>query len=216
MVLNSEWGKVLKIANRNQSQKVKLFFNFCHSNTVRREQMKNSSLRRSLVALCAFGLLGIGAGSLAYAAGPGPDKSKGDPGDIASQGDIVFKAQKATSLKGRVYGHWADNPEGEILFGIQFWNTTGPAETGNPPGRASDDRDVSIPDPLFVCCGWGYQGGEERNNPYAGWYNPQTTVRLVVKDKSLMDQLMKAAQDLTAMEIQLDGRTVTGFKVMSN
>lgn len=180
--------------------------------------MKKSSLRRALVALCAFGLLSMGmAGAVFSQAGPAADnpKAKGDPKDIATIGDQTLKAVKPASLKGRVYGHWADNPDGEILFGIQYWNTTGPAETGNPPGRASDDRNVAVPDPLYVCCAWGYQGGNEKNNPYAGWYNPQTTVRLAVKDKALMDQLMKAAQDLVAMEVQLDGRTVTGFKVMS-
>ena len=176
--------------------------------------MKKSSLRRALVALCVMGFVGLG--NQAFSAGPGPDKSKGDPNDITSQGDISFKAQKPTSLNGRVYGHWADNPDGEILFGIQYWNTSSPAETGNPPGRASDDRNVAIPDPLVVCCGWGYQGGTDNNNGYAGWYNPQTTVRLAVKDKALMDQIMKAAQDFVAMEVTLDGRTVTGFKVMSN
>jgi len=181
--------------------------------------MKKSSLRRALVALCAFGLLSMGMAGAAFAqAGPaeGNPKAKGDPNDITSQGDISFKAQAPKSLKGRVYGHWADNPEGEILFGIQYWNTSSPAEAGNPPGRASDDRNVAIPDPLVVCCAWGYQGGTDNNNPYAGWYNPQTTVRLAVKDKDLMNQIMKAAQDFVAMEVQLDGRTVTGFKVMSN
>ena len=177
--------------------------------------MKKSSLRRALVALCALGLLGVGVGSMGYAAGPGPDKSKGDPNDVTHLGDTSFKAKPANSLKGRVYGHWADNPDGEILFGIQYWNTSSPAETGNPPGRASDDRNVAIPDPLYVCCAWGYQGGNDKNNPYAGWYNPQTTVRLAVKDKALMDQLMKAAQDFVAMEVQVDGRTVTGFKLMN-
>ncbi len=87
--------------------------------------MKKSSLRQELVALCAFGLLSLGLVSVGYAAGPGPDKSKGDPNDITSQGDISFKGVPATSLKGRVFGHWADNPEGEILFGIQYWNTSG-------------------------------------------------------------------------------------------
>ena len=176
--------------------------------------MKKSSLRRALVALCAFGLFGLGLGSFVYAAGPGPDKSKGDPADIAKQGDITFKAVKATSLKGRVFGHWADNPDGEILFGIQYWNTSAPAETGNPPGRASDDRIQTLPDPLVSCCAWGYQGGSEKNNPYSGWYTPQTTVRLAVKDKAMMDQITKAAQDFVAMEVQVDGRTVTGFKLL--
>ncbi|MBA3614410.1 MAG: hypothetical protein H0W49_16175, partial [Nitrospirales bacterium] len=60
----------------------------------------------------------------------------------------------------------------------------------------------------------GYTGGNEKNNPYGGWYNPQTTVRLAVKDKALMDQLTKAAQELVAMEVQLNGRTITGFKLL--
>lgn len=174
--------------------------------------MKKSSLRRALVALCALGLFGLGG--VAYAAGPGPDKSKGDPKDITSQGDITFKAVQPKSLKGRLYSHWADNPDGEILFGIQYWNTSEPAETGNPPGRASDDRIQTLPDPIFSCCAWGYQGGTEKNSPYSGWYNPQTTVRLAVKDKALMDQMTKAAQDFVAMEVQLNGRTVTGFQVI--
>ncbi len=183
--------------------------------------MKKSSLRAGVIALCAVGLLTLGlAGAALAQKGPasGNPKAKGDPGDIAIQGDVVYKGQKASSLKGRVYAHWADNPDGEILFGVQYWNTSGPAERGNPPGRYSDDRDVRLPDPLFVCCGWGFTGGNERNNPYAGWYNPQTTVRLKVQDKNLMDQITKAAQNLVAMEVQLagDGRTVTGFSVIES
>lgn len=183
--------------------------------------MKKSSLRAGVIALCAVGLLTLGVAGAALAQkgpAPGNPKSKGQAGDIATQGDVVYKAEKASSLKGRVYAHWADNPDGEILFGVQYWNTTGPAERGNPPGRYSDDRDVRIPDPLFVCCAWGFTGGNERNNPYAGWYNPQTTVRLKVQDKNLMDQITKAAQNLVAMEVQLagDGHTVTGFSVIDS
>lgn len=179
--------------------------------------MKKSSLRRALVALCAFGL-SMGLAGSVFAAGEeaGNPKAKGDPNDITTQGDISFKGEAAKSLKGRVYAQWADNPDGEILFGIQYWNTSDPAETGNPPGRASDDRNVALPEAFFICCAWGYQGGNDLNKPYGGWYNPQTTVRLAVKDKALMDQLIKAAQDLVPMEVQLNGRTVTGFKVMNN
>jgi hypothetical protein len=179
--------------------------------------MKKSSLRWALVALCAFGLLSMGLAGGAFAQkGPaeGNPKAKGNPADVTSQGSASFKAVQATSLKGRVFGHWADNPDGEILFGIQYWNTSAPAETGNPPGRASDDRIQTLPDPLVSCCGWGYQGGNEKNNPYSGWYTPQTTVRLAVKDKALMDQITKAAQDFVAMEVQVSGRTVTGFKLL--
>ena len=177
-----------------------------------------SLFRGGVVGLFAIGLLTLGLAGVSFAQkGPaaGNPKAKGKAGDVAKIGSMELKAQKVSKLQGRVYAHWADNPEGEILFGIQYWNTSNPAETGNPPGRASDDRNPAIPDPLFACCAWGFTGGEEKNNPYAGWYNPQTTVRLAVKDKALMDQITKAAQDLVAMEVQLTGRTVTGFKVMS-
>lgn len=178
--------------------------------------MRKSFVSQGLASLLFAGMLTMALVGSAWAqAGPaaGNPKAKGDT-KVTRQGDITFDAKPVSSLQGRVYAHWADNPDGEILFGIQYWNTTAPGETGNPLGRASDDRDVSIPDPLFVCCAWGFQGGEERNNPYAGWYNPQTTVRLAVKDKSLMDKITEASQKLVAMEVQLDGRTVTGFKVL--
>ena len=84
--------------------------------------MKKLSLRRALVALCAFGLLNMGlAGGVFGQAGPaaGNPKAKGDPADVTHLGDSNFKAVAPTSLKGRVFGHWADNPDGEILFGIQ-------------------------------------------------------------------------------------------------
>ena len=179
--------------------------------------MKKSSLRRSMVALCAFGLLSMGMAGAVYAQkGPaaGNPKAKGD-GSASMQGDISFKGQAAKTLNGRIFAHWADNPDGEILFGIQYWNTSEPAEVGNPPGRASDDRgNQALPDPLVACCAWGYQGGTEKNNPYAGWYTPQTTVRLAVKDKALMDQMTKAAQDFVAMQVTVSGHTVTGFKLV--
>ena len=182
--------------------------------------MNKSSFRVGVVALVAFGLLTLGMTGISLAQkGPaaGNPKAKGDPSDVTKQGEISFKAVQAKSLKGRVYSHWADNPDGEVLFGIQYWNTSDPAETGSFPGRASDDRNPAIPDPLVTCCSWGFTGGTDNNKSYAGWYNPQTTVRLKVKDKALMDQLTKAAQDLVAMEVQLSGgNTITGFKVMSD
>ena len=179
--------------------------------------MKKSSLRRAMVALCAFGLLSMGMAGAVYAQkGPAAGNPKAKANEKATtQGDISFLGVAATSLKGRIFGHWADNPDGEILFGIQYWNTSDVAEVGDPPGRASDDRIQTLPDPLVSCCGWGYQGGTEKNNPYSGWYTPQTTVRLAVKDKALMDQMTKAAQDFVAMEVQVSGHTVTGFKILN-
>lgn len=165
------------------------------------------------VSFMTFGL--VGSADAQKGPAPGNPKSKGT-NKVATQGDISYGPTAPSSLKGRIFAHWADNPDGEILFGIQYWNTSSLGETGDPLGRASDDRDVRIPDPLFVCCAWGFQGGEEKNNPYAGWYNPQTTVRLAVKDKGLMKQMTDAAQNLVAMEVKLSGRTVTGFTVLSN
>ena len=133
--------------------------------------------------------------------------------EAATLGKTTLKADKVTSLKGRVYAQWADNPDGEVLFGVLYWNTSDPA-SGEPSGRSSTNLEVRPPDPLFVCCAWGFTGGADKNNPYAGHYSPGTTVRLKVKDKALMDQLIKASQDLVAMEVSLDGRTITGFKVL--
>lgn len=133
--------------------------------------------------------------------------------EIVAGGKATYQAETAKTLKGRVWAQWADNPEKELLFGIQYWNTADPA-SGNPSGRSSSDMDVRPPDPLFACCAWGFTGGTDKNNPYAGWYHAAQTVRLQVKDKGLMDQIIKASQELTAMEVTLDGRTITGFKLL--
>ncbi|MFQ5932387.1 MAG: hypothetical protein ACE5MM_08265 [Nitrospiraceae bacterium] len=130
-------------------------------------------------------------------------------------GGKEMQGKPVSSLKGRVFAQWADNPDGEILFGIQYWNTDEPA-SGDPSGRVSSDLDVRIPDPLFVCCAWGFVGGTEKNNPYAGWYLPGTTVRLKVKDKALMDRIIKDSQDLVSMQVSLDGRTITGYKLLAS
>ena len=184
--------------------------------------MKKSLFHGGVVALFAigltFGFLGTAEAAKKSIFGPCSTSKKCQDKPIAPAtiGSMTLAAQPVSSLKGRVFAQWADNPSGEIIFGIQYWNTSEPGETGDAPGRASDDRDVSIPDPLFVCCSWGFEGLEsERNNPYAGWYTPQTTVRLRVKDASLMKQLTVAAQNLVAMEVQLDGNTVTSFTVLS-
>lgn len=136
------------------------------------------------------------------------------PADFTVDGKLgALKAQPTKTLKGRVWAQWADNPEKELLFGIQYWNTAEPA-SGTPSGRSSSDLDVRPPDPLFVCCAWGFTGGTDKNNPYAGWYHAATTVRLSVKDKGLMDKIIKASQELVAMEVTLDGRTITDFKLL--
>lgn len=161
-----------------------------------------------IAAVSIFFLAGLfTAGFVAAADAPGSGPT------LYGSGQVPLTGQAIKTLKGRIWAQWADNPEKELLFGIQYWNTGDPA-SGTPSGRASSDLDVRPPDPLFVCCGWGFTGGTEKNNPYAGWYHAQSTVRLQVKDKALMDQIIKAAQDLVAMEVSLDGRTITGFKVL--
>lgn len=165
------------------------------------------------VAACAvFSVVGFLTAEFAVAADDPPSKVTG-PAEITTGGGKNFKGESVNTLKGRVWSQWADNPDGELLFGIQYWNTGEPA-SGNPAGRSSTEMDVRPPDPLFTCCAWGFVGGTDKNNPYSGWYHAATTVRLSVKDKALMDQIIKASQDLVAMEVTLDGRTITGFKVL--
>jgi hypothetical protein len=163
-------------------------------------------MKRVIIAavsiLFVFGLVTVG-----YVAAADAPAAGGPPPAPLMKGEVV------KTLKGRVWSQWADNPDTELLFGIQYWNTGEPA-SGTPSGRASSDLDVRPPDPLFVCCAWGFTGGAEKNNPYAGWYHAAQTVHLKVKDKALMDQIIKASQDLVALEVTLDGRTITGFKVL--
>jgi hypothetical protein len=162
-----------------------------------------------IAAVAVFSVAGLLAAEFVAAA----DAPAG--GGPAVLGKVPLKGEAVKTLKGRVWAQWADNPEKEILFGIQYWNTDEPA-SGTPAGRKSSDLDVKVPDPLFVCCAWGFTGGAEKNNPYAGWYQAAQTVRLQVKDKALMDQIIKASQDLVALEVTLDGRTITGFKVLKD
>ncbi len=162
-----------------------------------------------LCALAVSSVVGLLTVELSLAA----DAPAAGVSGVITGGDKTFKGENTKSLQGRVWSQWADNPENEILFGIQYWNTGEPA-SGEGGGRSSTSMDVKPPDPLFVCCAWGFTGGTDKNNPYAGWYQAATTVRLAVKDKNLMDQIIKASQDLVAMEVTLDGRTITGFKLL--
>ena len=169
-------------------------------------------MKRTLVltAVAAFLITGLFQAQLASADGSTYETGIAD----AVVGGKPLKAEgPIKTLQGRVWSQWADNPDGELLFGIQYWNTGDPA-SGTPGGRSSTMLDVKPPDPLVTCCAWGFTGGTEKNNAYAGWYHAATTVRLAVKDKGLMDQIIKASQELVAMEVTLDGRTITGFKVI--
>ena len=163
-----------------------------------------------LAALAVSSVVGLLTAGVTFAADA---PAGGGPSETTTGSGKFFKGETTNTLKGRVWSQWADNPDTELLFGIQYWNTGDPA-SGEGGGRSSTQMDVKPPDPLFTCCGWGFTGGTDKNNPYAGWHHAQTTVRLSVKDKSLMDQIIKASQELVAMEVTLDGRTITGFKVL--
>src|SRR5205085_10744326 len=86
------------------------------------------------------------------------------------------------------------------------------------PGGRTSVTTTEVPDGWSGGGAWGFQGGPEKNAPYAGWYHAQTTVRIAVKDKSLMDQMMKANQELVNMEVNVEDiggrRTITAFKVL--
>ena len=163
-----------------------------------------------IAAVAVFSVLGLLTAEFAVADSAAP-AAAGPTDNIV--GGKPMKGEITKTLKGRVWSQWADNPDGELLFGIQYWNSGEPG-SGTPNGRSSSDLDVKPPDPLFTCCGWGFVGGTDKNSPYSGWYHAATTVRLAVKDKALMDQIIKASQELVAMEVSLDGRTITGFKVI--
>ena len=162
------------------------------------------------IACFGFGLLAVQFAGAETS--PPPSAGPGGATDNIAGGKPM-KGEVTKTLKGRVWSQWADNPDGELLFGIQYWNSGEPA-SGTPNGRSSSDLDVKPPDPLLTCCGWGFVGGVDKNSPYSGWYHAATTVRLSVKDKALMDQIIKASQELVAMEVSLDGRMITGFKVL--
>ena len=131
-------------------------------------------------------------------------------------GSLPADNAAAETLKGRIWAQWAENPDGEVLFGIQYWNDGAPG-SGTPGGRSSKTT-TEVPDGMSAGGAWGFQGGVDKNMPYAGWYHAQTTIRVAVKDKGLMDQMMKANQELVNMEVNVEdigGRpTITSFKVL--
>src|SRR2546430_17599350 len=92
----------------------------------------------------------------------------------------------AETLKGRIWAQWAENPDGEVLFGIQYWNTGAPG-SGTPGGRTSVAT-TEVPDGWAGGGAWGFQGGTGKNGPYSGWDHAATTGRLAVKGRSLVDR----------------------------
>jgi hypothetical protein len=185
-----------------------------HWNIVLKLTKEGLRMKRAVVlaAAAVFSSFGLLAADFSFAAGAIEHLGLAD---AVVGGKPLKAAEAAKKLQGRVWSQWADNPDGELLFGIQYWNTGEPG-SGDSGGRSSTMLDVKPPDPLFSCCAWGFSGGSEKNSTYSGWYHAATTVRLAVKDKALMDQIIKASQELVAMEVTLDGRTITGFKVIKD
>ena len=169
-----------------------------------------------LASVAVFSICGLLAAEFSIAADAPTSGGPSGPVDAVVGGKpMKSEAAAVKTLQGRVWSQWADNPDAELLFGIQYWNTGEPG-SGAPAGRSSTMLDVKPPDPLFSCCAWGFAGGNEKNATYSGWYHAAATVRLAVKDKALMDQIIKASQELVAMEVTLDGRTITGFKLLKD
>ena len=125
-----------------------------------------------IAAIALFSVLGMLTAEFAVAA----DAPSGAGPTDNVVGGKPMKGEVTKTLKGRVWSQWADNPDGELLFGIQYWNSGEPG-SGTPNGRSSSDLDVKPPDPLFSCCAWGFVGGADKNSPYSGWYHAATTVR---------------------------------------
>src|SRR5438105_15353321 len=80
-------------------------------------------------------------------------------------GGKPMKGEIIKTLKGRVWSQWADNPDGELLFGIQYWNAGAPG-SGTPNGSSSSDLDVKPHAPLFSCFCRGFVGGQIRHRTH--------------------------------------------------
>ncbi len=80
-------------------------------------------------------------------------------------GSLPADNAAAETLKGRIWAQWAENPDGEVLFGIQYWNTGSPG-SGTPGGRSSATT-TEVPDSFSPGGAWGFQGGTDKNAPYA-------------------------------------------------
>ena len=77
-----------------------------------------------LAAVAVCSVLGLLTADFVAAA-----DAPGGPSGPADQivGGKPLKSESTKTLKGRVWSQWADNPDNELLFGIQYWNTGEPA-----------------------------------------------------------------------------------------
>src|SRR5438094_6342719 len=69
----------------------------------------------------------------------------------------------AETLRGRIWAQWAENPDGEVLFGIQYWNTGAPG-SATPGGRTSVAT-TEVPDGWAGGGAWASRAGPRRMRP---------------------------------------------------
>ena len=107
-----------------------------------------------LAALAVSSVVGLLAAEISVAADA---PAGGGVSEVITGSNKTFKGEVTKTLKGRVWSQWADNPDRELLFGIQYWNSGEPA-SGSPNGRSSTQLDVKPPDPFCMLrlgvCGW--------------------------------------------------------------
>ena len=90
-----------------------------------------------LAALAVSSVVGLLSAGISVAADA---PAGGGASEVTTGSGKFFKGEATKTLKGRVWSQWADNPDSELLFGIQYWNTGDPA-SGNvaavpqPDGR---------------------------------------------------------------------------------
>jgi hypothetical protein len=83
-------------------------------------RMKRAVVLAAVALFSGFGLL---APELSLADGA---IDKVGIADAVVGGKPLKATEAAKKLQGRVWSQWADNPDGELLFGIQYWNTGEP------------------------------------------------------------------------------------------
>jgi len=112
-----------------------------------------------IAAMAVFSAVGLLTADFAVAdpAAPPAAGPTGPTDNIA--GGKPMKGEITKTLKGRVWSQWADNPDGELLFGIQYWNAGEPG-SGTPNGRSSSDLSVQEMTELMDWIeAWGAENG---------------------------------------------------------
>ncbi|MDE3220712.1 MAG: hypothetical protein KGO23_15200, partial [Nitrospirota bacterium] len=97
-------------------------------------------MKRVVLIAAVAVLSGVGLLTAEFAVAADAPGASGPTDNVV--GGKPMQGSAIKSLKGRVWSQWADNPDGELLFGIQYWNTGDPA-SGTPSGRTSSDTKVA-------------------------------------------------------------------------